>query len=172
MLHVGRELAVVLVRLVGLGVAVHAHVAHARGGDEVEDAVDHAEAGAQDRDDGDLLAGDALAGGDLERGLHLDGLEGEVARGLVALEQGELAHEVAELLGAGLLVAKDSHLVLDHRVVDERHAGALVGREADGVEGIHGCSHLCHEYGDAGGGCCRARRRPLPRGASDEMPWG
>ena len=42
-----------------LGVAVHAHVAHARGGDELEQAVYHAEAGAQDRDDGDLLAGDA-----------------------------------------------------------------------------------------------------------------
>ena len=125
-LDVGRELAVVLMRDVGLGIAVHANVAHARGGNESEDAVDHSQASAQDGDDGDLLAGNALAGGLLKRGLHLDVLEREVAHGLIALEDRELRHELAELLGSGPLVPQDAQLVLDQGVVDNREPALVV----------------------------------------------
>ena len=121
-LDVRRELAVVLMRHVRLGVAVHAHVAHARGGDELEQAVHHAEAGAQDRDDGDLLAGEPAAGGDLKRRLHLDVLEREIAHGLIALKDRKLVHELAELLGGRVLVAQDGELVLHERVVDDGEA--------------------------------------------------
>ena len=115
--------------LVGLGVALHADVAHAGGRDEVEDSVHHAEAGTEDGDDGDLLAGKVLAGALFERRLDLHGLELEVAGGLVALEQRELANEVAELLCAGLLVSQDRELVLHERVVDHREAGELLERQ-------------------------------------------
>ena len=86
-------------RLVGDLVAVHADVAHAGGGDQVEHAIDHAEAGAQDGHDRDLLAGDLPARGGLQGRGHFDVLQGKVTRGLVALEQRQLADELAELLG-------------------------------------------------------------------------
>lgn len=98
---------------------------HARRRNELQDAVDHAEAGAQDRDDGDLLAGDAFACGGLKRGLDLDILEREVAHSLVSLEDGELAHKGAELVRASGLVAKDVELVLDQRVVDDGQPRAV-----------------------------------------------
>ena len=109
-------------RLVRLRVAVHADVADARGRHEGQDAVDHAEAGAQDGDDRDLLAGDLLARGLLERGLDLDVLEREVAHGLVALEDGQLGHELAEVLRGGVLVPQDVQLVLHEGVVDDLEA--------------------------------------------------
>ena len=55
------QLAVVLDRLERLGVAVEADVADARRRDELEDALDHAEPRAQDRDDRDLLANELVA---------------------------------------------------------------------------------------------------------------
>ena len=78
-----------------------------------------------------------MAGAGLERRGDLHRLEREVARRLVALEHRELADEVAELLGARRLVTQDGDLVLDHRVIDDGHACALLWREPDLVE-------LCH----------------------------
>ena len=118
-----------------LGVAVHAHVTDARGGDEREDAVDHSETGAQDRDDGDLLAGETTTGAFLEWRLDVDVLKREVAHGLVALEDGQLGHELAEVLGGRVLVAQDGELVLDEGVVDDGEARILdLG---------HGVAFLC-----------------------------
>lgn len=75
-----------------------------------------------------------LAG--LERGLDLDVLQREVPHGLVALEDGELGHEPAELVGAGLLVTQDVELVLHKRVIDDREA---LGVKRD-VLGVHAYS--------------------------------
>ena len=97
-------------------------MSHAGRRHEVEDAIDHAKSCTQDRDDGDLFAGDALADRLLERGLDLDILEREVAHGLIALEDGKLGHELAELLRARVLVAQDVELVLHERVVDDLEA--------------------------------------------------
>ena len=99
---------------------------HARGGHKREDAVDHAQAGAKDWDDGDLLARDALAGGLLERGLYLDVLKREVAHGLVTLKDGKLGDKLAELLGARALVPQDAQLVLNEGVVDNREPALVV----------------------------------------------
>ena len=114
-------------RLVGDLVALHTDVAHASGGHQVEDAIDHAEARAQDRNDGELLAGKLLKRGSGDGGLDLDVFHGQVAHGLVAVKERKLAHELAELVGAGALVAQDRQLVLDERMVDKRHAGRIVG---------------------------------------------
>ena len=114
-------------RLVGDLVALHTDVAHASGGYQVEDAIDHAEARAQDRNDGELLAGKLLKRGSGDGGLDLDVFHGQVAHCLVAVKERKLAHELAELVGAGALVAQDRQLVLDERMVDKRHAGRIVG---------------------------------------------
>ena len=51
----------------------------------------------------------------------------QVAHGLVAVKKREFAHELAELVGAGVFVAQDRQLVLDERMIDKRHTGRIVG---------------------------------------------
>ena len=114
-------------RLVGDLVALHANVAHAGRRHQVEDAVDHAKARAQNGDDGELLAGKLLERGGRDGGFDFDILHGQVAHGLVAVKERELAYELAELVGAGALVAQDRQLMLDERMIDKRHARRIVG---------------------------------------------
>ena len=121
------HLAVILMRLVGDLVALHTDVAHAGRGYQVEDTVDHAKACTQDGNDGELLAGELLKRGGGDGGLDLDVFHGQVAHGLVAVKKRELAHELAELIGAGALVAQDRQFVLDERVIDKGHTGRIVG---------------------------------------------
>ena len=100
---------------------------HASGGHQVENAVDHAKTGAQDRYDSELFAGKLLKRGSGDGGLDFDVFHGQVAHGLVAVKERKLAHELAELVGAGRLIAQDRQLVLDERMVDKRHARRIVG---------------------------------------------
>ena len=114
-------------RLVSNLVALHTDVAHASGGYQVEDAIDHAKACAQDGNDGELLAGKLLKRGGGDGSLDLDVFHGQVAHGLVAVKERKLAHELAELVGASALVAQDRQLVLDEWVIDKGHTGRIVG---------------------------------------------
>ena len=82
-------------RLVGDLVALHANVAHAGRGHQVEDAIDHSKARAQNGDDGELLAGKLLKRGSGDGSLDFDILHGQVAHGLVAVKKRELAYELA-----------------------------------------------------------------------------
>ena len=109
-------------RLMGDLVAIHTDMADAGSRDQVEQAVDHAEAGAEDGDDRELAACDLLAGGLADRRRDGNVLQRKIARGLIALENRQLADKVAELLGSGLLVAQNGKLVLDERVVDHGNA--------------------------------------------------
>ena len=74
-----------------------------------------------------FLAGELLkrCGGD--GGLDFDVFHGQVAHGLVAVKKREFAHELAELVGAGVFVAQDRQLMLDERVIDKGHTGRIVG---------------------------------------------
>ena len=108
-------------------VALHADMTHASGGHQVEDTIDHAKACTQDGNDGKLFAGELLKRGGGDGGLDLDVFHRQVAHGLVAVKKRELAYELAELIGAGALVAQDRQLVLDERVIDKRHTGRIVG---------------------------------------------
>ena len=94
-------------------------MADAGGGDQVEHAVQEAVAGAEDGDDADLLAGQRLGLHRHQRGLDVPGLERQVAGDLVAEQEGDLAHQAAELGGRGLLLPGERELVLDQRVVDD-----------------------------------------------------
>ena len=88
------------------------------GGDQVQHAVHHAEAGAQDGDQSQLTAGQDLGAGQSHGGLDLDFLSRQVAGGLVAQQHGNLAYQIAELLGAGVAVTQQADFVLDQGMVN------------------------------------------------------
>ena len=123
-------------------VAVEADVPHARRGDELGDPLHHAEPGAQDRHEGELLPGYLSPRHRLERRLDLDRLGGEVLGDLVRHQHGDLAHELLEVPGAGAPVAEDRELVLDERVIEDGEIGKGGGghgsniREACGLRAI------------------------------------
>ena len=120
-LKMRRRLEIVFDRFERLVVAIDADMGDASGRDQVEHAVEQAVAGAQDRDEDQLLA---LDGGRVHcRHRRLDGdhFQLDVARHLVAHEVGNLAQEPPEPGNGGLLVAHDGQLVLDQRVIDDRH---------------------------------------------------
>ena len=90
-------------------------------GHEVEHPFEQPVAGAQDRGEDQLLAGDLLRLHMRERRVDLHRLERQVARRLVADQRRRLAQELAEAARRGFLVAHDGELVLHQRVADDRH---------------------------------------------------
>ena len=79
--------------------------ANLRVGQHGEEGVDHADACAQHGHEPNNVASFAACGVDKGSGDGL-GLEGQVDSGLVADECAELAHKLAELVGAGAFVAQ------------------------------------------------------------------
>ena len=115
---VGGHLEVVLHGQLGLGVAEQADVADLDVGHHADHAVHHAQTGAEDGNDGKLLAGDAAALGDGHRRLHVDLFQRQVAGRLIAHQHGDFGDKLAEFLHAGLFIAQDGQLVLDQRVIE------------------------------------------------------
>ena len=116
---IARQLAVVLDWLQRLRIAVHADVANAGRRNHVDDAVEHAEAGAQDWHDADFLAGEHLLLALADWCLDLDFPEREVTRDLVGHEHRDLLEQLAEILRTRFLHAHDREFMLDQRVVNE-----------------------------------------------------
>ena len=100
-------------------------MAHARRRDQVEHAVDHAKPGTKDGHDRELLARHLLAARRADGSFDVHVGQRQIARRLVALEQGKLTHELAELLARSRLVAQDGELVLHHGVIDESDAAVV-----------------------------------------------
>ena len=96
--YIGRHLAVVLVRLMGLLIAIHTDMTHACRGNKFEQAVDHAQARTKDGNDSDLTARDLLAHSLANRRSYVHIFKREIARCLVSLKRAELLHDLAELL--------------------------------------------------------------------------
>ena len=122
--HVLGHLAEVGMGLERFFIAVHADVAHARGGDHAQHAVDQTETGTEDGDDHELAAG---KGG----GVHLAdgrfnvlGGERKIAGRLVGDEHTDLADQLAEILDAGVLVAHDRQLVRHEGMVHDVYLAA------------------------------------------------
>ena len=90
---------------------------------EFEHAVEKADAGAQDRREHQLLAGDHRRLGHAERRLDLDHFDRQIARHLVAKQHADFVQQLAEALGRAPLVAHQRQLVLDQRMVDDMGAG-------------------------------------------------
>ncbi|CAI8994937.1 hypothetical protein EMIT0P228_80065 [Pseudomonas brassicacearum] len=106
------------VRLQGLLVASHAHGADLGPRDQAQHALEHADAGAQDRHHGDLLAGDFL---DLDRaGPTVDfiGLQRQVLGGLVSEQGTDFLGEFTEVLRANVSAAHQAEFVSDQRMAD------------------------------------------------------
>ncbi len=97
--------------------AVQTDVAHLAGGDHGDHTVDHAETGAQNRNNGKLFAGQTLYLCVSNGSFDLDFLERKVARGFITHEHGDLADELTEFLHARVLIAEDGQLMLDQGVV-------------------------------------------------------
>ena len=98
---------------------------HARRGNQIENTVDHTEARAENGHHRELLARHLLAACRADGGFDVHVGQRQIARRLVALEQGKLAHELAELLAGSRLVAQDGKLMLHHRVIDEGDAAVV-----------------------------------------------
>ena len=95
---------------------------HLGRGDQAQDAVHHAQTGAEDGHNGHLLAGNALAVGRADGSLHIDGLHGEVTGGLIAHQHGDFGHGGAEVAGAGVFVPQDGQLMLQQGMIQNMHA--------------------------------------------------
>ena len=117
-----RQLAEVLHGLQGLLVAVQADEAHLCGGQQGQHTVQHTHACAQDGHQSQLAASQhlGLCHGDGCFDLHL--FQRQVTGRFVAQQGRDLANEVTELLGAGLLVAQNAQLVLQQRMLND-HRG-------------------------------------------------
>ncbi len=113
-----RQLHVIFDRPLGLVVAVETDMAHARRRQQFHQAVRHAEAGAQDRHHGDLLALDDRRIHLGERRLDLLRRHRQVAGELIAHQQRDLLQQLPEQGGRRRLVAHHGELVLDQRMIE------------------------------------------------------
>ena len=122
-----RELAIVFDRLGGDRIAVETDDADAGRRHEFGEAFHHAEAGAQDRDDAELLAGDLFSCRFFERCLDSDIFERQIAGELIAHQERDLLQQTAELTGAGFFLSHNGQLVLDQRMINDMdmHNGLL-----------------------------------------------
>ena len=106
-----------------LVVAIHADVADPRRRNQFQQAVAHADAGAQYGNHGQLLARNHRRVVGDQRRFNRLGSQRQVARDFVAHQQGDLAQQVAEGARRGALVAHVRELVLDQRVVEDEQIG-------------------------------------------------
>ena len=106
-----------------LGVAVDADVTDAGGGKQGEEAVGHAEAGAQDWNDDGILFDEHGRLGRADRGFDVLELRREVAGDFVAHQERDFMEQSAEVLRAGVFVAHQGELVLDEGMVDDVKTG-------------------------------------------------
>ena len=96
-------------------------MSHLGGGDQVQDAVHHAQTGAEDGDDRQLLTGQLLKGADGDGRLNLHVLQGQVAGSLVTLQGGNFRDDLTELLDAGALITQNAQLMLEQRMVQNMY---------------------------------------------------
>ena len=109
----------------GFFVAGNTHGADLGARDQAEYAVEHADAGAQDRYHGDLLAGDFFNLYLAAPAVDLIAFEGQVLGGFVGQEGADFLGEFAKILGADVGTAHQAELVADQRMADltSRHRG-------------------------------------------------
>ena len=94
-------------------------MAHTRRGNQRQHAIHHAETCAQNRDEGQLFAGDNA------RFCYADGrfdlylFERQITGCLITHQHGNLADQRAEFLGACVFIAQKGKLVLDERMIGD-----------------------------------------------------
>ena len=111
-------------------IAVESDVSDTRRWDESQDALDHAESGAQNRHQREFLSAHGPAGGGLERRVHGDRFEYEITRGFVRHEHRDFVHQFLELFGGRGAITQQGQFVPDQRMVDNtqgRQRGSRLG---------------------------------------------
>ena len=86
-----------------------------------ENSVHHAEAGAENRDNGHFLALELFGRHMSDRGVDLDVLQLQVAHGFIALQHCNFPDKCTEISRSGLLAADDADLVLNQRMVHNHY---------------------------------------------------
>ena len=95
-----------------------AHHADFGAGDQGQDALEHAQARAQDGDDGDFLASELFHLHGAAPAFDLGRAQGQVFAGLVGQQRADFAGQLAKALGAEVGAAHDAQLVADQRMAD------------------------------------------------------
>ena len=117
-----RQFAEILHRLQGLLVAVQANKTDLGGGQQGEHTVQHTHTSAEDGHQSQLAACQHLGLCHGDGGLDLHLFQRQITGSLVAQQGGDLAYQITELLGTGLLVAQNAQLVLQQGVLND-HGG-------------------------------------------------
>ena len=110
----------------GLLVTVKSYVSDFRHGNECLESVHHADAGAENRDNGELAARYLLGCHLTDRGLYLDVVKRKIPGDLVSHQKGNLFKQFAEILGTGFLFPHNRQLMLDHGMVNNVHCAHWV----------------------------------------------
>ncbi len=172
-------------RLERLFVTEHADMADTGGRDHAQDAVDQAEASAQDGHDSDLLTGERRLLRRADWGLHGLGGEGQIAGRFVGDEHTDLADQLAEVLDAGVLVAHDRQLMRNERMIHNMYVFSKCFRAHDDLLCLFcysiifsnkspdysaACARPAPCAGNWASGPPRHRGRPQARGPSRRAP--
>jgi AraC family transcriptional regulator len=117
-----RSLEIIFDRLERDRVAIKADMGDPRRWNQLEHALGHGEAGAKDRGDDQLLAGDRGRLGRRDRGFDADELGRQVAGHFVAEQGRDLPDDRPEQLHGGRPVAQERELVLHQGVANDRQS--------------------------------------------------
>ena len=86
--------------------------------DQAEHAFEHADAGTQDRHDGDLLAGDLLHRHSAAPAGNVVGFERQIFCSFIGQQGADFLSELTEILGADVCAAHKAKFMTDQRVAD------------------------------------------------------
>ena len=115
--NIDGQLAVIFYGQVGLRIAVQADMADLCGGNDVQNAVHHAQTCAQDRYDAQLAAGDDLGLAFCNRRFDFNFLQRQVAGHFICHQHCDFVQQLAEILGAAIGSAHEGQLVLYERMI-------------------------------------------------------
>lgn len=116
-------------RFEGFLVAGHANGADLGARNQAEHAIEHADAGTQDRYYSDLLASDFLDLDLAAPAIDFIAFQGQVFGGFVGQERTDFLGELAKILGADVGATHQAELVADQRMTD------LTGRHRERLRG-------------------------------------
>ena len=112
-----RQFAIVFHRLERFGVTVQTNMTDTGGGNELQNAVHHAQTCTKNRNKCQLLAGNHIKLSSSDRGLNRYRLQGEIPCRFIAKKHGNFADKTAKLRRGRFLVAHKCKLVLNERMV-------------------------------------------------------
>jgi len=132
--RVAWDFKIVVDWLQGVVVPIETNVSDASRWDESKNALNHAQTGAENRDERELLPTDLVPGGLFERGLDRHRVEGQLRCCFIGHQHRDLVDEFLEDLRRCSPVAQQRDLVLNKRVAHKRQVrergGGGHGREA------------------------------------------